>query len=90
MNGFGGWEPEWLIFWLVVLAILVAIASYIATKIRPKPIQPDLTASQWMTKYEDLHAKGVLSDEEFRTIKTTLSKQLQEESNLSGNKGSNV
>ena len=32
-----------------------------------------------LTKFRDLHSKGELSDEEFRTIKTKLADQLRAE-----------
>lgn len=78
-----------LILWLTLLAVIVVVAFYVIGKVRPKPEQQEPTASQWMTEYQELHAKGVLSDEEFRTIKSTLSKQLQNELNTNGKAGSN-
>ena len=71
--------PEGLVLWIAVLAILLALAWYIVDKIRPKPEKKEPLASQWLSKYRELHSQGVLSDEEFRTIKTTLNKQLQDE-----------
>ena len=75
------WEvgPGWLVFWLAVLAILVAIAYYVIEKIRPKTLQKERQASQWLSKFRELHSRGELSDEEFRTIKTNLAAQLQDE-----------
>ena len=75
------WEagPEWLILWLALLAVGVAISYYVIEKIRPKPVQKEPEASKWLSKYRELHAKGGLSDVEFRTIKTTLAAQLQRE-----------
>ena len=58
--------------WIAVLAIMVAMAWYVIEKIRPKPEKKEPLASQWLSKYRELHSQGVLSDEEFRTIKTTL------------------
>ncbi len=58
--------------WIAVLAILVAIAWYVIGKIRPKTVQKERTASQWLSKYRELHSQGELSDEEFRTIKTNV------------------
>ena len=63
---------EWLILAFAVLAVLIAIGAYIISKIRPKPAKKEHQASQWLSKYRDLHSKGGLSDEEFRTIKTKL------------------
>jgi hypothetical protein len=70
---------EWLVVWIAVLAILLTVAWYVIDKIRPKPEKKEPLASEWLSKYRDLHSRGVLSDEEFRTIKTTLNKQLQDE-----------
>jgi uncharacterized membrane protein len=86
----GGWErfwqlePERLVLWFTILAILLAIAWYIIGKIRPKAVQKEHTASEWLSKYREMHAQGKLSDEEFRTIKTTLAAQLQDELNGNG------
>lgn len=79
MGRFWEAEPEWLILWLALLAAGLTIACYVIEKIRPKPVQKEPEASKWLSKYRELHAKGGLSDEEFRTIKTTLTTQLQDE-----------
>jgi uncharacterized membrane protein len=71
--------PESLVLWIAVLAILLAVAWYVVDKTRPKPEKKEPLASQWLSKYRELHSRGVLSDQEFRTIKTTLNKQLQDE-----------
>jgi hypothetical protein len=73
-----------VVLWLAVLLILVAVACYVAEKIRPKPEKKELTGSQWLSKCRDLHSQGELSDEEFRTIKTTFAAQLREESSRNG------
>jgi hypothetical protein len=80
-------EPEWLVLWIGLLAVLVTVACYVIGKIRPKPVQKERQASQWLSKFRELHSQGGLSDEEFRTIKTTLVTQLQDELNDNGEKG---
>jgi uncharacterized membrane protein len=80
-------EPESLVLWLSVLAALIAVAFYVIRKIRPKTVQSEPGASEMLSKFRDLHSEGELSDEEFRTIKTTLAVQLQKELNDSGKKG---
>jgi hypothetical protein len=87
MQRFWDAEPEWLVIWLTVLAILGAVAYYVVEKIRPKPAQKERRASQWLSKFDELHSQGGLSDEEFRTIKTTLSAQLQDELKDNGDEG---
>lgn len=79
--------PELTVLWAAILAILVAIAWYVIDKIRPKPVQKEPEASQLLSKFRDLHTQGELSDEEFRTIKTTLAAQLQDELKGNGEEG---
>lgn len=79
MDRFWQTQPEWLIVWLAVLAVLVAVAGYVIGKIRPKPLQKEHRASEWLSKYREMRAKGELTEEEFRTIKTKLAQQLQDE-----------
>ena len=80
-------ELEWLFLWLAVLMTVVAIACYVTEKIRPKTVQKERLAGQWLSKCRDLHSQGELSDEEFRTIKTTLATELQDELRGKGEKG---
>lgn len=62
-----------------VLAVMIAVAVYIVTKVRAGLRDSDNDASDMLTKFREIHAKGDLSDEEFRTIKTHLADQLQDE-----------
>lgn len=78
---------EQLVIWVAVLAILLCVAIYAIGKVRGKPAQPELKASELMTKFRDLHSRGELSDAEFRTIKTTLASQLQDELKDKGESG---
>ena len=70
-----------LVLAVVVLAIAVAIGVYCLGKIRAKAVQKESSASQLLTKFREMHSQGVLSDEEFRTIKTALTERLQTELN---------
>jgi hypothetical protein len=72
-------EPEILVLWLAVLAGLVSVAVYVILKIRAKTLQNEPHTSELLSKFRDLHSQGELSDEEFRTIKTTLAAELQKE-----------
>ena len=62
-----------------VLAILVAIGVYWAAKIRSEAVKKEPPTSELLTKFREMHSQGVVSDEEFRTIKTTLTERLQTE-----------
>jgi len=68
-----------LVLGVAALAVLVVIGIYLAGKIRVKAVQKEPSASELLTKFREMHSRGVLSDEEFRTIKTTLTERLQAE-----------
>jgi uncharacterized membrane protein len=68
-----------LVLGVTVLAILVSTGVYIAGQIRAKAVQKEPSANELLTKFREMHSRGVLSDEEFRTIKTTLTDRLQTE-----------
>ena len=80
-------DAEWLVFWGAVLAALVLVAKYVIGKIRSESVQNEPASSALMTKVRDLHSQGGLSDEEYRTIKTTLAARLQEELKDNGETG---
>jgi uncharacterized membrane protein len=87
MDRFWRASVGWYFFWFFVLASVLAVAYYIVTKIRPEPEKKEPLASQWLSKYRELHSQGELSDEEFRTIKTKLAEQLQDELKDNGETG---
>jgi uncharacterized membrane protein len=68
---------------LAIMATLVGVAAYVVKKIHPKSAQQERTTSELLTNFRELHARGELSEAEFRTIKTTLAAKLQAE--LKGN-----
>ena len=72
---------------LAGLAILVAVAAYVIGLVRPKSSQHEPKASELMSKFRESHSKGNLSDEEFRTIKSTLAAQLKDELKDNGETG---
>jgi len=78
---------EWLVLGVAVAVALVAVASYVIAKIRAEPAKKEHQASEWLSKYSELHSKGGLSDEEFRTIKTKLAERLQDELKDNGDNG---
>jgi hypothetical protein len=79
--------PELLVLEIAGLAILLAITWYVVRKIRPKTIQKERGANELLSKFRELHSQGGLSDEEFRTIKTTLATELQDELSSKDEKG---
>lgn len=90
-TGGWGWLPrggtEELIVWLALLAILIAVAAYLVSKIRPHSVQQELDTHELMAKFRELHSQGGLSDEEYRTIKGTVTEQLRHQLNDDDGKG---
>lgn len=72
-------EPEWLVISLALLAIMIAIGAYVISRIRDKTLQREPPASELLSKFREMHSRGVLTDAEFRTIKIALAAQLQKE-----------
>jgi uncharacterized membrane protein len=87
MDRFWAAGPESLVLGIAGLAILATVSYYVIGKIHPKTLQKERRANQWLAKCRELNSRGELSDEEFRTIKTTLAPQLEDELNGNGEKG---
>ncbi len=76
----GSWFVQ-LLFWAIVTLLLCAILQYVVGVLRTEPVQSEPVASDLMSKFREMHSRGELSDEEFRTIRTTLAAQIQDELN---------
>jgi uncharacterized membrane protein len=87
MEGFLDPRTLQLIFWMALLTALLVGGGYVVGKIRPKAIQQELRAAPMLAKFREMHSRGVLSDAEFRTIKTTLATQLKDEPKDHGETG---
>ena len=61
--------------------LLVLVGGYFIQRVRAYRTDEDESAAGQMTNFRDLHAQGVLSDEEYRTIKSKLSARLRSEIN---------
>jgi uncharacterized membrane protein len=70
-----------VVFLAALTAALVAAAVYVIARVRASIHRKEPPASEWLTNFKELHAKGGLSDEEYRTIKAMLAEQLQREVN---------
>ncbi len=68
-----------LILLLAVTAMLIAVGVYLIGKVRQDVTSDTPGASDLISKFRDLHSRGGLSDEEYRTIKAMLAKQLDSE-----------
>ncbi len=66
-----------LVSWTAILAVLLLVAKYVLGKTRAVSVQEEPDDNEMISKFRELHAKGELSDAEFRTIKTTLGARLK-------------
>ena len=76
-----------LVLWLAVFAVLLAVGAYFVLWVRSwfrGDASGQSSASDMMTGFRELHARGEISDEEYRNIKTRLSGQLQNDINQEG------
>jgi uncharacterized membrane protein len=66
---------------LALAASLIAGGIYVIGRVRAGINGKEPPANEWLTNFKELHAKGELSDEEYRTIKAMLAERLQRELN---------
>ena len=60
---------------LLVLCILIAAAFYLVSSFRDYTAQDQESTAEALFKLEEMHRKGDISDEEFRTIQTRTHQQ---------------
>jgi uncharacterized membrane protein len=65
--------------WFAVIFALSALAVIALRKWRGSANDVQLKPSELLTKFRELHGRGTLSDDEYRTIKTKLARQLEAE-----------
>lgn len=68
-----------LIIWLAVLAMLTVLAVYVVRSWRESSGDDQISVNDLLSNYREMHSRGEISDEEFRTIKTALKEKLQQE-----------
>ena len=65
--------------WFAVIFALSALAVIAVRRWRGSANDVQLKPSELLTKFRELHGRGTLSDDEYRTIKTKLARQLEAE-----------
>ncbi len=65
--------------WFAAIFALLALAVVVVRKFRGSAADDRPGASEMLTKFRELHARGGLSDDEYRTIKTKLAAELDAE-----------
>ena len=59
------------------IVILILAGGYIASKWRGTNDNDRMSTQEMLTKFREMHSEGVLTDEEFRTIKSKLAGDIQ-------------
>jgi uncharacterized membrane protein len=67
--------------WIASILVLFALAILILRKWRGGAAEDQQGASELLTKFRELHGRGSLSDDEYRTIKTKLAARFDSELN---------
>ena len=65
--------------WFAAIFALLALAFTLVRRFRGGSADDQPGPNELLAKFRDLHARGGLSDDEYRTIKTTLARQLDAE-----------
>lgn len=68
-----------VVLFLAATAILITVGAYLVARVRASFQETPPPANELLTNFRELHSKGELSDEEYRTIKSMLAERLQEE-----------
>jgi uncharacterized membrane protein len=63
--------------WFAAIFALLALAIIGLRKWRGGSANDRLSSSELLTKFRELHRRGTLSEDEYRTIKTKLATQLE-------------
>jgi len=86
--------PPWLgnayvqlAIWLGLLLSFATVGIFIIGKIRAKAVQQEPFSSEILAKFREAHSRGDLDDEEFRTIKGTVTRRFRAELSDDGEKG---
>jgi hypothetical protein len=74
--------------WVSVLFALIVLAWIVVQRFRGSAASEGQTASDMLTKFQEMRQEGDISETEFRTIKTMLGSKLQPELKDNGDKGS--
>jgi uncharacterized membrane protein len=76
-----------IVLLVALAATLVAVGVYVIGRLRQETVEKEPPASRLITNFQELHAKGELSDQEYRTIKAVLTERFQDELKETGEPG---
>jgi uncharacterized membrane protein len=67
--------------WFASILVLFALAILLLRKWRGGAADDQHDSNELLTKFRELHGRGSLSDDEYRTIKTKLAARIERELN---------
>ena len=67
--------------WFAAIFALTALGVATVRRFRGSAAEDRPSAHEMLTKFRELHSRGGLSDEEYRTIKTKLAEEVEGELN---------
>ncbi len=70
---------SWALALFAVIFVMTAAAVSFLRRLRDRDAQDSTSSNELISNFRDLHARGGLSDEEFRTIKAKLATELRAE-----------
>jgi len=72
---------------MAVLAVMLAVSYWGLRRFRDYIGQDQTLDADLLTNYRELHEQGIITDAEYRTIKSRLNARMQRESDRSGHAG---
>lgn len=79
--------PAQAVIWTAVLVVLMVVGAWVVRRFRDRADDHQLSANELLTNFRELHHQGDINESEFRTIKTVLGPQIQDESKDREEKG---
>lgn len=76
---FAGYPLVRASLWFALMFALLALGVVLVRKWRDSTADDSLSNSELLTKFSEVHTRGGLSDDEYRTIKTKLAAGIQGE-----------
>lgn len=68
-----------VVFLFALTGVLIAVGIFIIGRVRAGMREPELDASEHLTEFRELYDRGELDENEYKTIKATLTTRLQKE-----------
>lgn len=75
-----------ILTWVAVLAGLIVVGMVLVQRFRGRSAGGGQPASELLTKFQEMHREGDISETEYRTIKSVLGDQLQRDVKRDKNK----